>query len=213
MLKDIESKVDKVYITEKEFKTITKWNKERTTGFDVKVFFPLKTFVFEVQGYFKGLVELDSFNPILGGRVTTDAYFYRWKREYREHGGGFSFDGEAKNKELVEITHAFLMGCLLYICTAERTTLFRPVVERARQTGYEPYEYADRVCFLLKDIVRYTGTHQTKKSVKYSCECWGVRGHIRHYDDGRTTFIHPFKKGKKRDVLEPRSKTYLLGEE
>ena len=206
MLKDIEDKIDKVYITEKEFKSIAKWNRERKSDFDAKVFFPLRTFILDVYG-FKGLVELDGYNPILGGQVTTDGYFYRWKRD----GHGFQFDGEG-NKEVIEIAHTLIMGCLLYICTAERTTQFRQVVERARETGYEPHEYTDRVCFLLKDIIRYTGTHQTKKSVKYSCECWGVRGHLRHYDNGHVSFIAPYKKGKKRDVLEPRSKTYLLGE-
>ena len=219
MLKDIESKVDKVYITEKEYQKIHKWAKENITGhcegennvLDRRMFFPLKTFVFEMptkKGLVKCLIELDSFNPVKGGRVTTDSLWFSWKRK----GMGFQFEGEGATQQAVQETHRFLLDCLMYICMAERTVEYRPVVERARETGYEPYEYKDRECFLLKDIIRYTGTHQNKKTIQYRCECWGVRGHLRHYDSGKVSFVHPFKKGKKRDMLEPRTKTYLLGE-
>ena len=222
MLRDIEDKVDKVVITEKEYKKIDKWVSENITysGIDnvlnKRMFFPLKTFVFEMRaknGIAKCLVELDSFNPVKGGRLSTDRFWYTWKREYRGDKGGFQFDGQGLTERAGSETHRFLMDCLIYICMAERTIEYRPVVERARETGYEPYEYKERECFLLKDIIRYTGTHKNKKSIQYRCECWGVRGHLRHHDNGKVSFVHPFKKGKKRDVLEPRSKTYLLGEE
>ena len=31
------------------------------------------------------------------------------------------------------------------------------------------------------------------------CLCWGVRGHERHYKNGRVVFIKPYRKGKERD--------------
>lgn len=33
----------------------------------------------------------------------------------------------------------------------------------------------------------------------YTCECWGVRGHVRHLKDGREIFINPYRKGIKRN--------------
>ena len=221
MIRDIESKVDKVLITEKDFQKISKWVAENVEGkcngadnvLNKKMFFPLRTFIFETRtrmGDTKCLVELDGYNPVSGGRMTTDRWWYTWKREFRDGMGGFWFDGEGLDEKLVAVSHRYLMDCLMYICMAEREKEYRFAVEKAHKEGCEPHEYSDRVCFLLKDIIQYVSTHKTKKSVKFSCECWGVRGHIRHYQDGRTVFIEPYKKGKKRDILEPRSKTYLL---
>ena len=210
LIRDIEGKVDKILIMEKEFQKISKWNRERECGFDSKMFFPLKTFVLDIREKFKCLVELNDFNPVKGGRITTDKFWYTWDRQFRYGKGGFQFDGFA-TKDQVEICHALVMGCLMYICLAEREKEYRIAVENAKKNGCEPYKYTDRVCFLLKDIIQYVRTHQTRKSVKISCECWGVRGHIRHYENGKAVFIEPYKKGKKRDILEPKTKTYLLG--
>ena len=45
----------------------------------------------------------------------------------------------------------------------------------------------------------------------FTCLCWGVRGHIRHYKNGKTIFIQPFKKGKERNNMEAFSgKEYKL---
>lgn len=41
------------------------------------------------------------------------------------------------------------------------------------------------------------------------CLCWGVRGHVRHYKNGKETFIKPYRKGKMRDNPEfYEAKTY-----
>lgn len=220
MIREIEPKLDKIVVTNKEFKTIMKWW-QSTKGvkiadmLDQKLFFPLQNFIIDLEiakdSRLKGLVELDSFHPVKGGKFTADDYYFKWRRDT---GKGFYIDGNGRPKEFIEPAHAFLLEALIYICLADRTTEYRPIVERDRAAGgYNPYEQHDRVCFLLKDIIRYTGTHKTKKSIQYQCECWGVRGHLRHYEDGRVVFIEPYKKGRKRDVLEPKSKTYMLGEE
>lgn len=209
MIKDIEGKIDKVLIREKDYQKIRKWVEKHEWGgidsvLDKRKFFPLKTFVFEIMGKFKCLVELDDYDPVKGGIITTDAWTYKWKREFRDGRGGFQFDGKGLDKGMAKVCHRLLMDCLMYICLAERETEYRV---SSNKSSNNPYEYQDRVCFLLNDIVRYTKTHHTKKSIR--CECWGVRGHIRHYKD-KTVFIEPYKKGKKRDVLEPKSKTYLM---
>ena len=222
MISEIEKKIDKIIVTDREFKKIARWGKDNlvrtmpdtVTATDKRMFFPLKTFILDLsldkRTKIKALVELDTFNPIAGGRITTDAYWYTWKRDFIKR--GYDFQGEAP-KEYIQISHAFILETLMYICQADRNVEYRERIEKVKSSGKSnPYEYQDRVCFLLNDIIEYAGTHKTRKSIQYQCECWGVRGHIRHYTDGRTVFIEPYKKGRKRDILEPRSKTYLLGD-
>ena len=52
--------------------------------------------------------------------------------------------------------------------------------------------------FLLDDIIEYVS--RSGHNHKYICECWGVRGHFRHYKDGKVTWISAYEKGKKRNV-------------
>lgn len=218
-IQEIGQKIDKIYITEKDFKKIAKWGKENLTDvgtekiINKRLFFPLKTFIMDItldkSTTLKALVELDSFNPVAGGRVTTDRYWYTYKRDYTKQ--GFDFKGEGAPENIIRISHAFITEVLIYICYADRITEYRPLIEHAiKQGGVNPYEFSDRVCYLLSDIIKYAGTHKTRKSIQYQCECWGVRGHIRHYTDGKTVFIEPYKKGRKKDVLEPKSKAYML---
>ena len=47
-----------------------------------------------------------------------------------------------------------------------------------------------------------------KRIHEIKCLAWGVRGHFRHYKDGRVIFIKPYVKGKKRD--EYQGKIYEL---
>lgn len=213
MIRDIEWKIDKVVITKKDTQKISKWAcenikwSERGNILEEKKFFPLKTFIWDYLGT-KFLVELDDYDPVVGGRISTDDWWYTWRREARGDGKGFQFDGKGKfDKVVVHNSFKLLIECLLYVCLTVRNTEYRVSLHTERKDR-DPYEYRNRECFLLNDIIRYAGTHQTKKSIR--CECWGVRGHIRHYQDGKTVFIEPYKKGKKRDVLDPKTKTYLV---
>lgn len=43
-----------------------------------------------------------------------------------------------------------------------------------------------------------------------SCDCWGVRGHYRHYKDGKVVFIPAYLKGKKRKLGQPVNQEYKL---
>lgn len=212
MISEIEGKIDKVLITKKDTQKIEKWARdnikwsENGNILDKKKFFPLKTFIFDYVGT-KFLVELDDYDPVIGGRISTDEWWYTWRRETRDGGKGFQFDGRGKfDKYVVHNNFKLLIECLLYVCLTVRETEYR--VSAFTERKEKPYEYRNRECFLLNDIIRYTGTHQTRHSIR--CECWGVRGHIRHYMDGKTVFIEPYKKGRKRDVMEPKAKEYRV---
>ena len=222
---EISKEIDTVVISHNELKAIMMWNKfnkPNVAELVDKAFFPFQTFVCKVEArkgdYDPILIELDSYKFLKGGRFTSDAYMFTYKRG--EKNDGWDFEGhvwsaplsEWKQKETFELVHNIVMKIFIYISQKSRERIIKvsPQVTRKER---ENYEYKPRECFLLNDIVKYVSIHPNKSSIKSRCECWGVRGHIRHYQDGKTVFIKPYKKGTKRDILEPKSRTYLLTNE
>lgn len=63
--------------------------------------------------------------------------------------------------------------------------------------------------YLFRDIVRYVNHKKQKEKHNITCECWGVRGHYRHYKTGKVVFIHEYEKGKKRNEIKANDKTYV----
>ena len=224
-ISEIESKVDKIIVSESEFKKITKYYQDNPAmvlePIDKRMFFPLKTFIIDLhldkRTTIKALVELDTFHPAQSGRITTDRYWFTFKREPLMK--RTRFDGNGAPENIVSTVHGFIVGVLMYICLQSRERIIKEREERKEnktkvaKPAINPYEFRERECFLLNQIIEYVKDHPTRKSIQYQCECWGVRGHIRHKANGNIEFVHPYKKGRKRDVLEPKSKTYLLGGE
>ena len=67
------------------------------------------------------------------------------------------------------------------------------------------------VTCLLKDIVNYATVVGHKE---IHCECWSVRGHFRHYKNGKIVWIKNYEKGTKRNTgLNTDNKTYVLNKE
>lgn len=214
-IQEIGTKIDKIVITAKDFKKISKWTEsiKITKILDNRYFFPLNNFVIDIsptKNYtIKALVELDNFNPT-SGKITTDDYWFTFKHLKGE--GRSKIDGFGATKQVLECTHIWIVGALLYIVlqSREKKVGLSSNTERPESDKSNPYKYQNRVCFLLDEMIEYVSLHPTRKSIQYQCECWGVRGHLRHYTDGRVVFIEPYKKGRLRDTLEPKSKTYML---
>ena len=53
---------------------------------------------------------------------------------------------------------------------------------------------------------------QEKKIRQMQCPSWSVRGHYRHYKNGKTVFVKAYSKGKNRDKQEPEEKIYKICE-
>jgi len=47
-----------------------------------------------------------------------------------------------------------------------------------------------------------------RKKTEIQCQAWGVRGHFRHYKNGKVVFVRPYVKGKQRE--EYKGKIYQL---
>lgn len=215
---EMKKNLDRIIINNKEFKQIQKWqtNTNDETCKNIcrkKTFFPLNAFVLDVEtkkGVYQSLIiELDNFDIRSLKCTGSNGNVFTAKRD--DVKGGWNFEGEGQvTKDIIEGVFAIVLGILYYIATKsrERIEAVSPNVTRQER---ENYQYQDRECFLLNDIVKYVSIHPNRKSIQYRCECWGVRGHIRHLPNGNMVFIKPFKKGRKRDILEPKKKDYLLG--
>lgn len=64
--------------------------------------------------------------------------------------------------------------------------------------------------FPSTDILKSKGTRNAGAIYQFVCECWGVRGHYRHYKNGKTVFIKPYEKGKKRNQGNYIEKRYVV---
>lgn len=57
--------------------------------------------------------------------------------------------------------------------------------------------YYESLPVRIKDIsVRYIYEPHNMRKYNRHCEKWGVRGHYRHYKNGKVVFIKPYSKGK-----------------
>ena len=50
----------------------------------------------------------------------------------------------------------------------------------------------------ISDGISYTWEYENPRSFSRHCEAWGVRGHYRHYKNGKVIFIKPYVKGSGR---------------
>lgn len=222
-LKELKKMIDVVYVDLKEWKKICDYWK-KNSPLDVihnnkKLFFPLNTFILDVDldktTKLFGLVELTD-HLILSYRFTSDKMDMTVKRM----NNGWDIQAQDKTnvphtykqtQEYAEVCNTFIIGILLYIYikSNERRKEERisPAIIKEHNSS-EPYN--DRELYFLKDIVTYVVFHPNKTSITYHKDVWGVRGHIRHLQNGDMIFIKPFKKGRMRLTKEPESRTYLI---
>ena len=65
------------------------------------------------------------------------------------------------------------------------------------------------VVYLLDDIVEYVSNN--KSIHKFTCECWTVRGHFRHYKNGTVGWVSSYEKGSKRNSgVISKEKVYII---
>lgn len=210
-MSDIMKELDKVVVSLKEFNQIRKTKVYE--HLNDKLFFPLKSFVISIDVLKNKrllfVVELDDYNPTMGGRIYNEEKDIDiiYKRTGKEK--GVHIDAIGISQDDATTVYLTIIGVLVYICINARKRIERVSPKVTRQER-ENYVYRERECYLLNDIVKYTSIHPNKSAIKYRCEVWGVRGHIRHLKNGGTTFIKPYLKGKKRDILKPKNKTYML---
>lgn len=227
-LNELKLKMDRIIVDEKEFRRISKYWKEHdcSTIYDGKLFFPLSDFILDVQcdkhTKLFGLMELVNYSPVNYTFTSKQIYMQAIRKSK-----GFEFDvkdtsmknhTKSEIQKYAEVNHAFITGILIYIIrkAEERRRIYKealPNVPDEKEQEKKEKVYKDRELFFLNDIIEFVTDHPTKKSIQYLKDVWGVRGHLRHYQNGVVVFIKPYKKGRKRDTMEPENRTYLIEKE
>ena len=227
-LNELKLKMDRIIVDENEFRRISKYWKEYdcTSFYDEKLFFPLSDFIIDVQcdkhTKLFGLMELVNYSPVNYTFTSEQIYMQVIRKgkgfEFNANDNTFKNHTKAEIQKYANINHAFITGILIYIIrkAEERRRIYKealPNVSEDKEQERKERIYKDRELFLLDDIIEFVTDHPTKKSIQYLKDVWGVRGHLRHYQNGVVVFIKPYKKGRMRNTKEPENKTYLIERE
>lgn len=65
--------------------------------------------------------------------------------------------------------------------------------------------------YTLNEVVRHYQSHINHSIHNITCPKWDVKGHFRHYKNGKVTWISPYIKGKDREA-HTESRTYVVKE-
>ena len=96
---------------------------------------------------------------------------------------------KAMNREIVE------MGV-----TQKR---YKPVAER----NYKPSNNKE---YKLFDVIRKYEKHINNIKRHMTCDYWEVKGHFRHYKNGKVTYVKPYSKGKNKEGRSVTDREYRL---
>lgn len=123
-----------------------------------------------------------------------------------------SFDKKYVNIgfEIAEI----VIRTMVYIMNTPRNKILKPKVtkEIAKNKYKNLKTKKDNKIYLLDEIVEYVNdnglTVSSYGTHKINCPCWSVRGHYRHYKNGRVVFVKSYEKGKEKGRTKPKNKVY-----
>lgn len=110
-----------------------------------------------------------------------------------------------------------VIRCMIYIMNTPREVIEKQKqkINKKSENKKQANNATQNKIYLLDDIVNFVNKNNlTIKSTsgckKITCDCWGVRGHYRHYKSGKVIFIKEYKKGKERENKEPKGKRYYV---
>ena len=80
---------------------------------------------------------------------------------------------------------------------------YRPMAERT-------YKPNNNKVYKLIDVVRKYEKHLNHAKRHMTCEHWEVKGHFRHYKNGKVVYIKPYSKGKGKEERSVTDREYRL---
>lgn len=120
-----------------------------------------------------------------------------------------------KKKGYVENGTYIVEMVLKVICYIQYTSKHRLRTNIVGTNNYNKHKnipYVSRngnKIYLLDDIKLYDNcVRDSGKEIQ--CPCWSVRGHYRHYKNGKVVFIQSYNKGKDRANVKPKAKEYYV---
>lgn len=123
------------------------------------------------------------------------------------------YDGYMKSMYRI---HDRLLHSMETIMTSERVRDIKLVGEHMEPTETERKNKKVKKkppIYMLSDIIEYVHENGLNKEVLHkeiNCPCWSVRGHYRHYKNGKTVFIKPYLKGKNKGSDKAAAKKYYV---
>lgn len=103
---------------------------------------------------------------------------------------------------------------ICYIMNTERNRIVKPKKKTKPVHINKTKRKSNAEIYLLDDIVEYVNENgfsgfSSEKHI-INCPCWSVRGHYRHYKNGRVIFVKSYEKGKEKGKATPKEKTYVI---
>lgn len=108
----------------------------------------------------------------------------------------------------------YLYAVMSHIMTTKRDKITKEIIskDKANKKKDNKNVYGNKKVYLLDEIVEYVNnnglTVLSNGTYKINCPCWSVRGHYRHYKNGRVVFVKSYEKGKEKGRTKPKNKVY-----
>jgi hypothetical protein len=103
---------------------------------------------------------------------------------------------------------------ILYIMNTARNRIVKSKKKtKLLHTNKTKIQSNDKI-YLLDDIVEYVNENgfsefSNEKHI-INCPCWSVRGHYRHYKNGKVIFVKSYQKGKEKGKAKPKENIYMI---
>ncbi len=119
---------------------------------------------------------------------------------------------KSSDKKIFEADHVLAPMYFMRYCIKRAMNKERIEIEKTNRK-YKPInerkEYKPKTEYKLFEIIRKYQKHINSNRHNITCDYWEVKGHFRHYKNGKVVYIKPFSKGKNKEKKEI-NKTYTL---
>ena len=123
--------------------------------------------------------------------------------------------GDSKNTEDIGGIIINVKRVIIYITSMSRKTIINgetrlPKKENKKDEVIRQNNGKNVRNISIDDAVVYARKTFLSTGRKIQAECYGVRGHYRHYKNGKVVFVKPYKKGWNRDGKAPSKQNYTI---
>jgi len=213
---DKYNKLDKIILTEEQHSHLMAWDNEHHTEFD-SIDFPFTECLIEIPVYvesFQGVDVNSVLTSIYYVRVTDESIFFKQydKMDHKEvlsFSINETFSGDFTNlkttvsglnkEELRKQAIYAVLTCFAifqYINHKPATIITERASRAVKKRG--KHKQGGKTKIIKVNTVKYTFdlTKEDKREYTRKTESWLVRGHYRHYKNGKKVWIKPTVKGK-----------------
>lgn len=108
-----------------------------------------------------------------------------------------------KKNEIFDADHMLAPMYFMRYCVDKamnRESIEMPITQKRYKPINERSKSRKKTEYKLFEIIRKYEKHMNHNRHSMTCEHWEVKGHFRHYKNGKVVYIKPFSKGKNKDA-------------